>query len=90
MTVQPSACSADCGLARRLADQAGALLREGLSRQHQVVLKSPFELVTEMDRASEQLIIAAIRADGLTASDVARRFQLALSTAKRYVQRAKK
>ena len=27
MTVQPSACSADCGLARRLADQAGALLR---------------------------------------------------------------
>ena len=27
MTVQPSACSADCGLARRLADQVGALLR---------------------------------------------------------------
>lgn len=34
-------------------------------------------------------IIAAIRADGLTASEVAERFQLALSTAKNYIRKAK-
>ena len=44
-----------------IARQAGALLVEGLSSQRQLELKSPFEIVTEMDRASEQLIIAAIR-----------------------------
>lgn len=44
-----------------IARQAGALLVEGLSRQRQLELKSPFEVVTEMDRASEQLIITAIR-----------------------------
>ena len=44
-----------------LARRAGALLRDGLSRQRQIDLKSPFELVTDMDRASEQLIVGAIR-----------------------------
>lgn len=34
-------------------------------------------------------IIAAIRADGLTAGDVAERFQLAMSTAKAYMRRAR-
>jgi myo-inositol-1(or 4)-monophosphatase len=45
-----------------LARRAGALLRDGLRQQRQIDLKSPFELVTDMDRASEQLIVGAIRA----------------------------
>jgi myo-inositol-1(or 4)-monophosphatase len=40
--------------------RAGALLREGLKRQRSVELKSAFNLVTDMDHASEALIIAAI------------------------------
>jgi myo-inositol-1(or 4)-monophosphatase len=43
-----------------LARQAGALLLEGLERGPTVELKSAFEVVTEVDRASEQLIVAAI------------------------------
>ena len=43
-----------------LARRAGALLLEGLDRQRVVELKSRFELVTDMDRASEALIISAI------------------------------
>lgn len=45
-----------------LARQAGQLLLDGLSRQRQIDLKSPYELVTDMDRASEELIVEAIRA----------------------------
>ncbi|MFN8569631.1 MAG: inositol monophosphatase family protein [Kouleothrix sp.] len=45
-----------------LARQAGQLLRDGLSQQRQIDLKSPYELVTDIDRASEALIVAAIRA----------------------------
>lgn len=45
-----------------LARQAGALLRDGLSQQRQIDLKSPYELVTDMDRASEDMIVDAIRA----------------------------
>jgi myo-inositol-1(or 4)-monophosphatase len=45
-----------------IARRAGALLRDGLSRQRSVELKSAFNLVTDMDRASEALIIDAITA----------------------------
>ncbi|HWQ13926.1 MAG TPA: inositol monophosphatase family protein [Roseiflexaceae bacterium] len=44
------------GLARR----AGALLLDGLARDRAVALKSAFEVVTDVDRASEALIVAAI------------------------------
>jgi myo-inositol-1(or 4)-monophosphatase len=45
-----------------IARRAGALLLEGYSNQRAVELKSRFNLVTDMDRASEQLIVDAIRA----------------------------
>jgi myo-inositol-1(or 4)-monophosphatase len=41
---------------------AGALLLEGLKSQRRIELKSSFEVVTDIDRASEQLIVSAIRA----------------------------
>ena len=43
--------------------RAGALLLSGLNGQRQIELKSAFEVVTDMDRASEQLIVSAIRAN---------------------------
>lgn len=46
-----------------IARRAGALLLEGLKSQPRIELKSPFEVVTDMDRASEQLILSAIRAE---------------------------
>lgn len=47
--------------AQDIARRAGALLREGFERQHTLQLKSAFEVVTEMDRASEDLVVSAIR-----------------------------
>lgn len=44
-----------------LARRAGALLLAGLDRPHDIELKSPFEVVTDVDRASEELIVTAIR-----------------------------
>lgn len=49
-------------LAAATARRAGALLREGLSQQRRIDLKSPYELVTDMDHASEDLIVAALGA----------------------------
>jgi myo-inositol-1(or 4)-monophosphatase len=46
-----------------IARRAGALLLDGLGRRRTVELKSQFDLVTDMDRASEDLIISAIRAE---------------------------
>jgi myo-inositol-1(or 4)-monophosphatase len=43
-----------------LARRAGALLREGLERPRTIDLKSAFDLVTDMDRTSEALIVAAL------------------------------
>lgn len=43
------------------ARRAGALLLEGLARRHTMELKSAYEVVTEVDRASEELIVNAIR-----------------------------
>lgn len=46
-----------------LGRRAGALLRDGLDRQRTIRLKGAFDLVTDMDRASEDLIISAIAAE---------------------------
>jgi myo-inositol-1(or 4)-monophosphatase len=43
-----------------IARRAGALLLEGLTQRPAVELKSPFEVVTAIDRASEALIVQAI------------------------------
>ncbi|MEN9934577.1 MAG: hypothetical protein RLZZ387_1156 [Chloroflexota bacterium] len=42
------------------ARRAGALLLEGLERGRSIELKSAFEVVTDVDRASEALIVGAI------------------------------
>jgi myo-inositol-1(or 4)-monophosphatase len=46
--------------AANLARRAGALLLDGYGRERAVSLKSAFEVVTDVDRASEALIVAAI------------------------------
>ncbi|MDZ4717433.1 MAG: inositol monophosphatase family protein [Roseiflexaceae bacterium] len=43
-----------------VARRAGALLLDGLAQRPAVELKSPFEVVTAIDRASEALIVRAI------------------------------
>ena len=43
-----------------LARRAGILLLSKLEGQRAVELKSPFELVTDADHASEELIVSAI------------------------------
>ena len=45
-----------------IARQAGQLLHEGLARPHEIRFKGAIDLVTEMDVAAEELILAAIRA----------------------------
>ncbi len=52
--------AATLDMAIETARRAGALLRVGLSQQRQIDLKSAYELVTDMDRASEDLIVDAI------------------------------
>ena len=42
-----------------LGRRAGALLRDGLDRRRTIELKGAFDLVTDMDRASEDLIVSA-------------------------------
>jgi myo-inositol-1(or 4)-monophosphatase len=43
-----------------LARQAGAILRAGYDHEHQVAYKGVIDLVTEVDRASEDLLLAQI------------------------------
>ena len=45
-----------------LAHLAAELLRERFDDLHEVVEKKPYDLVTEADRASEAVIVAAVRA----------------------------
>jgi myo-inositol-1(or 4)-monophosphatase len=45
------------------ARRAGRLVREGFERPHETALKGGRELVTEVDRASEETIVAAILAE---------------------------
>lgn len=44
-----------------LARRAGALLRENFAESHREMYKGAVEMVTEMDTASEQMIVTAIR-----------------------------
>jgi myo-inositol-1(or 4)-monophosphatase len=64
-----------CDLAVDLARRAGEILRGGLGRAT-VERKSPLELVTEFDRASERFIVEAVRSafpdDGLMAEEGSR------------------
>lgn len=52
----------DLAFLTNTARQAGALLKENFGCQHTVGYKGRINLVTEMDRACEELIIAAIHA----------------------------
>ena len=65
-----------CDLALDLARRAGEILRGGLGRAT-VEHKSPLELVTEFDRASERFIVERVTAafpdDGLVAEEGSRR-----------------
>lgn len=49
--------------AKDTAKRAGQLLKEGLSRPREIRYKGEIDLVTEMDIASEKLILEAIRAN---------------------------
>ena len=48
-------------MARELAHRAGALVRDALGRARRVDRKSPVNLVTEVDRAAEELIVIGLR-----------------------------
>jgi len=43
-----------------LARNAGAILREGYSKEHQISYKGVIDLVTEIDRASEEFLLSEI------------------------------
>ena len=61
-----SECSSESNMldfAIDLGRRAGALLRDGLDRQRTIDLKGAFDLVTDMDRASEDLIVSTIAAE---------------------------
>ncbi len=45
----------------QLAEQAGAILRAGYSKEHQVAYKGAIDLVTEVDRASEDFLLGEIK-----------------------------
>ncbi len=46
---------------QRLARQAGAILRQGYHHQHTIEYKGEIDLVTEIDRLSEDFLLAEIR-----------------------------
>jgi myo-inositol-1(or 4)-monophosphatase len=46
---------------RNWARQAGALLRAGYEQDHQIKMKGAIDLVTEVDRQAEELLISVIR-----------------------------
>lgn len=47
-------------VARALAHEAGALIREALGHAHTIDRKSPVNLVTEVDRAAERIIVEGL------------------------------
>lgn len=47
----------------RLARQAGTILRAGYAQEHQVDYKGTIDLVTEIDRQSEEFLLGEIRKD---------------------------
>lgn len=46
---------------KQLALEAGQILKEGYGKDHQVTYKGPIDLVTEIDRKSEDLLVKRIR-----------------------------
>ncbi|HYQ96205.1 MAG TPA: inositol monophosphatase family protein [Candidatus Eisenbacteria bacterium] len=63
-------------IAERVAREAGALLKENFGRAQEVQYKGRIDLVTEMDRRSEDLIVGRLRAafpgDGVWAEESGR------------------
>jgi len=63
-------------IAERVAREAGALLKENFGRAQEVQYKGRIDLVTEMDRRSEELIVGRLRAafpgDGVLAEESGR------------------
>ncbi len=45
-----------------LSMEAGEILKEGLGKEHRVTYKGPINIVTEIDRKSEDLLVGRIRA----------------------------
>ncbi len=45
-----------------LSKEAGEILKEGLGKEHRVTYKGPINIVTEIDRKSEDLLVGRIRA----------------------------
>ena len=44
-----------------ISKEAGEILKEGYGKKHQVTYKSPIDIVTEIDRKSEDLLVGRIR-----------------------------
>jgi myo-inositol-1(or 4)-monophosphatase len=61
MTATPFAVPETLAWTVTLAREAGALLRDRFAESHREMYKGTVELVTEMDTASEQMIVAEIR-----------------------------
>lgn len=57
-----SVAEAPIDVAKRLAREAGALIASALGQRNVVERKSPVDLVTEVDRASERLIVQGLKA----------------------------
>ncbi len=51
----------DLAFIKSIAIQAGRILKDGFGRQHDVHFKSEIDLVTEMDRASEDFLLGEVR-----------------------------
>jgi myo-inositol-1(or 4)-monophosphatase len=56
----PAAQSRELEVARTLAHEAGALIRDALGQARTVDRKSPVDLVTEVDRAAERIIVEGL------------------------------
>ncbi len=50
----------DLEFLKELSQQAGEILKEGFGKKHQVEYKGPIDLVTEIDRKSEDFIVSSI------------------------------
>ena len=47
----------------RLSKEAGEILKDGFGKEHQISYKGPINLVTEIDRQSEDLLVGRIRGE---------------------------
>ena len=45
----------------QLSKEAGKILKEGFGKEHQVSYKGPINIVTEIDRKSEDMLVERIR-----------------------------